>query len=153
MRINFIKTPQKRDIIKKLNETFGISDLPYLLIESGKEKIRAFSGSLSKDEISKIAEIAHVEVVGWYILRQEGENDLRLSFDAPLILKSQISKNIVELTDEQFHAWIRGNDVEFSEEIVKGNVVLKYKDDFVGCSKSNGLKAFNYVPKDRRLRK
>ena len=68
-------------------------------------------------------------------------------------IKDQISKNIVEINDEQFHSWIRGNDIEFIDEIVRGNVILKYKDDLVGCGKSNGLKVFNYVPKDRRLRK
>ena len=153
MNINFIKSTQKKEIVEKLNSIYGISDLPYLLIESGKEKIRAFSGHLSKEEITKITEIARVEIVGWYILRQEGENDLRLSFDAPLILKSQISKGIVEITDEQFHLWIRGNDIEFTSEITKGNVILKYQDNLVGSGKSNGLKVFNYVPKDRRLRK
>ena len=153
MNISFIKSPQKKEIVEKLNSIYGIKELPYLLIESGKEKIRAFSGSLSKEEITKITEIARVEIVGWYFMRQEGENDLRLSFDVPLILKSQISKSIVEINEEQFHSWIRGNDIDFKSEISKGNVILSYNGDLVGCGKSNGLKVFNYVPKDRRLRK
>jgi len=153
MNLSFIKSNRKREIVEKLKEIYGISNLPYLLIESGKEKIRAFSGSLSKEEIIEIGKIANIEIIGLYLLRQEGENDLRLSFDAPLILKEQISKNIIEITDEQFQLWIKGNDIEFDKEITKGNVVLKYQSHFVGCGKSNGLKVFNYVPKDRRLKK
>jgi NOL1/NOP2/fmu family ribosome biogenesis protein len=153
MNIHFIKTPQKREIVEKLKEIYGIEELPYLLIESGKEKIRAFSGSLSKEEISEIMEIANVEVIGLYLLRNEAENDFRLSFDAPLILKSQITRNIVDINEEQFNLWIRGENIDFLEQIPTGNVVLRYQNHLVGCGKSNGLKVFNYVPKDRRLRK
>lgn len=151
MRINFIKSSQKKQVVEKLNEIYGITNIPYLLVESGKEKVRAFSGHLSKEEIIKLSEIAKVEVVGLYLLKQEGENDIRLSFDAPIILKDQISKNIIELNETLFHLWIRGNDLDLPA--IKGNVVLKYDGDFVGCGKSNGIKIFNYVPKDRRLRK
>lgn len=151
MNIHFIKSNQKRDIIEKLKTQFGISELPYLLIESGKEKVRAFSGHLSKEEISKITQIANVEIVGFYLLRQESQDDIRLSFDAPIILKDQITNNIIEINKEQFDSWIRGENIEISTP--RGNVIIKYQDDFLGCGKSNGLKVFNYVPKDRRLRK
>lgn len=151
MNISFIKSSQKKEIVEKLKEIYGISELPYLLIESGKEKIRAFSGSLSKEEITEISKMAKIEVIGGYLMRQEGPDDLRLSFDAPLILKDQITKAIVEINEDQFNTWIRGNDLDLSAE--KGNVILRYNGDFVGCGKSNGLKVFNYVPKDRRLRK
>ena len=57
----FIKSSEKNRIIEELNEQFGITNIPYLLIESGKEKIRAFSGSLSKEEIIKAGELAKVD--------------------------------------------------------------------------------------------
>jgi len=125
MNTHFIKTPEKRHIVEKLNDNYGISDLPYLLIESGKEKIRAFSGSLSKDEIIELGKICKIEIVGCYLMKNEN-NELRLSFDAPLILKEQISKNVVDINDEQFKLWIRGHDIEFKEEVTKGNVVIRY---------------------------
>lgn len=149
MNIHFIKSNEKRDITKKLNEQFGITDLPYLLIESGKEKIRAFSGTLSKDEISEIGLIANIELIGAYVLKKE--NDFRLSFDASLILKGQLSKNILEISDIQLHEWIRGRDIELS--LPQGTYIVKNKDDFFGCGRSNGKTLFNYVPKDRRLKK
>ncbi len=150
MNIRFIKTSEKRKIIEKLNEQFGISELPYLLIQSGKEKIRAFSGHLSKEEILKIAEIANIEVLGFYLLKEEN-SELRLSLDATNLLKEQITKNIVALTDQQFQQWLRGYDLEI--EAQKGVVVLRYEQDFLGCGKSSGSIIYNYVPKDRRLKK
>lgn len=151
MKFRFIKSSEKRNILALLNEQFGIEDLPYLLIETGKGKLRGYSGSLSKDEISKLAELANIEIIGTYLIRKEEEKDLRLSFDATQILNKQITKNIIELDETQMKKWMRGHDLEIPAQ--KGVYVLKFKDDFIGCGKSNGSVIFNYVPKDRRLRK
>jgi len=150
LNIHFIKTPQKRKIIEKLNEQFGIENLPFLLVQSGKEKIRAFSGSLSKDEISKISLFANIELIGLYLLKEEN-GEFRLSMDAALLLSKQIIKNIVEIDEIQFKRWIRGNDLEI--KMPKGVYLIKCNEDFLGCGKSNGERIFNYVPKDRRIKK
>ena len=78
------------------------------------------------------------------------DRDPRISFDALPILKSQITKNIIEINKEQFDLWIRGNDIIMA--VQRGPIVLKYNKDFVGIGKSNGEKIFNYVPKERKLR-
>lgn len=149
MNIHFIKTPEKRRITEILKEQFGITHLPYLLIESGKEKIRAFSGHLSKEEIMKITSLANIELIGAYLIKKE--HDLRLSLDATNILHNQITKNIIEINNEEFHEWIRGRDLE--KQIANGSYIIKFKDDFLGCARSNGSKLFNFIPKDRRLKK
>lgn len=151
MNTHFIKSNEKRDIISQLNEQFGIERLPYLLIESGKERIRAFSGNLSKEEIMQIGSLVKVEIVGLYLIKKE--HDLRLSLDATNVLRNQINKNILEINDEQFEKWIRGYDLQLSPAPIQGTYVIKYKDDFIGCGKSNGKIIFNYVPKDRRIKK
>lgn len=149
MNMYFIKSNEKREIVEKLDEQFGISELPYLLIQAGKEKTRAFSGHLSKEEIMKLGEIARIELIGSYLFKEEGL--LRLSFDAPLMLKDQISKNIVNLPLDKVKDWLRGFDLEL--EAPQGVVVVKCGDDFIGCGKSNGKTIYNYIPKDRRLKK
>ena len=146
----FIKSPEKRKIISELQEKFGISEIPYLLIESGKEKIRAFSGSLSKDEILEIAKLTRIEGIGLYILKNE-HDELRLSFDATQILAKQITKNIIDIDKEQLELWIRGHDLVLKAP--KGTFAIRYNNDFLGCGKSNGEKIFNYVPKERRIKK
>ena len=151
MNVRFIKTPEKRKIIAELQEQYGISELPYLLLETGKEKIRGFSGHLSKDELIKIGSIANVEIIGIYLVKKE--QDWRISLDAAHLLQAQITKGIIEIDDEQLFLWIRGHDIEFKNEIPKGTFVVKHNGDFIGCAKSNGAKLFNYVPKERRIRK
>lgn len=148
MNIRFIKSSEKRQIIEKLKEQFGIENLPYLLIETGKEKIRAFSGSLSKEEIIKIAQIANVELIGIYFIKKE--IDLRLSIDATHLLANQITKNIIKLTKEQAQQWLKGYDLDMPAP--RGTLVLKYNEDTLGCGKSNGERIFNHVPKNRRIK-
>ncbi len=150
MKPQFIKSNEKRHIVEKLKENYGIDNVPFLLIQAGREKVRAFSGHLSKEEIALLADTVNIEFMGLYLVKEEHEQ-LRVSFDATHILSSQIKKKILDLTDEQFKLWIRGHDLDIKFE--KGDIVLRYKGDFLGSGKSNGEKIFNYVPKDRRLRK
>jgi NOL1/NOP2/fmu family ribosome biogenesis protein len=149
MNIQFIKTPEKRRILEQLNKQFGIENLNFLLIKSAKEKIRGFSGQLSKEEICQLSEIANIEVIGAYMLRIE--HDLRLSFDATKLLSQEIKKNIIEIDEEQMKTWMQGFDLPIQKP--SGTYVIKYQNLFLGCGKSNGQVILNHVPKDRRLRK
>lgn len=149
MNINFIRSNEKRKIVDNINEQFGISEINELLLETGKEKIRAFSGHLSKEEILELSKLTNIEFIGLYILRQE--HDLRLSFDATQLYQENITKNIIEINEDQFKLWIRGNDLPI--KVQKGTVIINYDGDFIGCGKSNGEVIFNHVPKERRLRK
>lgn len=151
MRLNFIKSSEKKEIVSVLKHFYGIDELPYLLIRTGKGKIRGYSGNLSKEEISLLGELVRLETVGAYLINERGEG-FRISFDAlsNSVLKKQICKNIVEINDEQFNLWIRGYDLEI--KFVESFVVLKYKDDFVGIGKSNGKRIINYLPKERILK-
>lgn len=149
MNVRFLKSNEKKEIVQKLNDQFGIEDLPYLLFETGKEKIRAFSGSLSKDEIMELSQSTNIEIIGIYLARQE--HDLRLSFDATQLLAEKIKKNIINIDEEQMKLWIRGHDLQFA--VPSGTVAINYNGDFLGCGKSNSEKIINHVPKERRIRK
>jgi NOL1/NOP2/fmu family ribosome biogenesis protein len=146
--VRFVRSSEKRRIEEELDNQFGITKIPYLLLETGKEKMRGFSGHVSKEEIAKLARIVNIDLIGIYVLKEE--NGFRLSFDATQLLKDQITKNIVEINDEEYQKWIRGHDLE--KEATIGVVVIKYNEDFLGCGKSNGKIIYNYVPKDRRLK-
>ncbi len=149
MNMKFIKSTEKRKLLSELNAQFGIDELPFLLIETGKQKIRGFSGTMNKDEIYELSRIANVEVVGTYLVKRE--HRLRLSLDATQILSKQVSKNIIEIDDRQLEEWMKGNNLD----IVKDNstYVLKHGEDFVGCGISDGKKIINFVPKERRIRR
>lgn len=177
MRLQFLKSKEKRNLLKELEEKYGITELPYLLLETGKQKIRGFSGHLSKEEIVQLTRLTNVEIIGAYLVSQKDE-DARVSFDAIQLFKKQITKSIIEINYHQLQLWLRGYDLEIGahadersesandktpaekigvqlapkNNLIRGVVVLKYQDDLVGIGKSNTEKIFNYVPKERKLK-
>ncbi len=150
MRHRFIKSNERRKIAAELREIYGVPDLPYLLLEAGKQRIKAFSGHLSKEEILKLSSLTQVDTLGMYILSLR-DNEPRLNFDAVSLLRDFVTKNIIPINEKQFQLWIRGYDLEFPNEY-KTFVALKYKNDLVGVGKSNGQKIFNYIPRERKVK-
>ncbi len=149
---------EKNDIISKLFEQFGISRIDGSFITLGNDKVRLFTGSMSGDELKILGSIVHLEISGLYLLTLE-KDGIRLSHDASIILKDQISKGIVEINKVQEFQWLKGQDVLLNkdQEIVysgiKGFVVLRCDNEFVGCGKL-GLdgRIRNFVPKERRVK-
>ena len=51
MNAKFLSSGEKKKLLSELNERFGIEKLNYIFVETGKQKIRAFSGTLSKEKL------------------------------------------------------------------------------------------------------
>lgn len=148
-----------------INETgiFGIENIDELLIKSGKERVRAYSGHLSKEELSQITRTLPVESIGLYVGKEifnkkNNKSETRLSLDGITYWSDQVSKRIVMINPEQEEKWFKGEDVEVEESQTekikeKGFVILKSmeSDDFIGTGKlSNENIIFNFLPKERR---
>ena len=151
--IEFLDKTKKNKILAKLDEFCGVSKLNHLFIKSGKDKIRIFSGSLSKDELNVISQKIHVELIGSRIANIDSE-ETRIAFDAINIpeIKNQINENIIEITDEQAEKWMTGEDLQIETTSNKKYVVVKNRDDLLGVGKIQGTFIKNYVPKERRAR-
>ena len=150
MRIEFLSRGEKKTVERELKEIFGIPKLNFLLIRSGKEKIRAYSGVLSKEEIKKLSQVVNIEGIGLYAAKQEN-NETRLTLDALHLLKNEIRTSIIELDDEQIARWMKGENIEIASD-KKGVFILKNKGDFIGSGKASQGKLYNFIPKERRMR-
>lgn len=154
MNLDILTAGEKKKILASLNENFGISELHYLFIKTGKEKIRAFSGSLSMQEIKELGLNARIELIGLYAFKEEKQG-YRIAFDSLPLFKNSIKKNIVEVNDEMAEKWLSGKDIE-SEKFKEINeiVLLKNKNDLIGCGlvKKEQGRIVNLVPKERRIR-
>ncbi len=153
MGIEFLKSKEKRDIIEKVNEIFGISKINYILIGTGREKIRGFSGSMSREQIERLSEKVRVEIIGGYLFKEEKNDEIRLSLDATHIFSQEIKKSVFEISEKELQAWIRGEDLEIKSDKIPGLYAVRCGKDFLGCGRWNGGKLFNYLPKERRIRK
>jgi len=144
-----LPSSQKKKIIKKLNEQFGISKIPHLFLQFGKEKIRLYSGDFDKEELLELDKNIRIESIGLYFAKIQNDG-IRLSLDGTILLKSQITKNILELSDKQSEEWFKGNDLDL--KLDKNFKILKNKGDFIGTGKSTGEKITNSMPKERRIK-
>ena len=147
--MKLLTSKDKKEIVEQLNKQYGIKEIPYILIRFGEEKIRIFSGNLTKEEIFVFEKEFRIENAGLYIAKEESDG-IRLTFDALSIFKNKITKNILELDDKNTEEWLKGNDLLIKAE--KGFKVLRNNNEFIGCGKSTGEKITNFVPKERRIR-
>ncbi len=151
-KIEFIN---KSKIIEKLKD-YGIEKLPYLLIKSGKEKIRIFSGHLSKEEITKLRRNVYIETLGLYFAKFDNDQ-LRLNLDSLHLLKNKIKNKIINLNKTQTKQYFEGKDVEATKEQLKiakekSYYILKHNEDILGMSKIINNRIRNYLPKERRIK-
>lgn len=144
-----LKSASKKKALNQLNTQFGIQELPYLLLQFGKEKLRLYSGSLSKQELINLDKQLRVETIGLYFAKQQPDG-LRLSLDGTQLLKPQIKKNILSINNQQADQWFRGNDLQIQTE--PNLKILENNQDLIGCGKSTGEKITNSVPKERRVK-
>jgi len=146
-----ILTPkEKADLLKKLREQFGIQNIDGIFTKRGEERLFLFQGNFTQKQIQEIDQTLPIERVGVYFAKLQN-NELRLSIEGAHLLKDQITKNIFELNDEQAELWMKGNELN-TETGLRGFVVVKYKDNFLGCGKASENKLTNFVPKNRRLK-
>lgn len=148
--IKILSKKEKQEIERKLNEQFGIKEIPGMLVKSGQDRLFFFSGKITENEINKMSKEVSIERTGVYFARII--NDFpKLSIEGSQILKEQIKKNIFELDKNQLNDWMKGRDLNISTG-KRGFFIMKYKDDFLGCGKISENKISNFIPKSRRLK-
>ena len=152
MTIKVLNKSEKIEIGKKLEKQFGISLVPGKIIMSGKERLFLYSGNLNIEQIKNLEEITFIERVGIYFAKiDESTNDIRLSIEGTQILREQITKNIYEISESEAEEWMKGHELNIQTGM-KGFIVIKYKNDFLGVGKASENKISNFIPKNRRLR-
>ena len=150
MELKILNSKEKHRIIEKLKERFGIKSIPYIIVQSGKERLRIASINLSTDEIRKLSQTANIELIGLYFATLVND-EIRLSIDATHLLKSQINKNILEISEKEKEEWLKGGDLQ-KKNNERGFVIIRYKEDLLGTGKLSEEKIGNFLPKERRVK-
>ncbi|MBU0959432.1 MAG: hypothetical protein KKB31_05800 [Nanoarchaeota archaeon] len=150
MNFKILNTNQKQEILDKLKAQYGITTLPGMLIQRGTERIFLFQGSLTEKQIKVLEYTVPIERIGIYFAKDQ-HNQIRLSIDGVHLLQDQIQKGIIELNEEQMKEWMSGNELVIGQP-VKGFVIMKYGNDFIGTGKASENKITNFIPKSRRLK-
>ncbi len=148
--IKILSLHEKRKIEQQLEEQFGIKEIPGEIIAWGSERLLLFTGEAEKYELEKIIESAALEKIGVYFAKVIN-GELKLTIEGSQILNEQIKKNIFEIDDEQAEEWMMGRELNISTGM-KGFVVVKNKENYLGCGKASEHKITNFIPKERRLK-
>ena len=151
--IKILNQNETKEFSDKLKEQFGITEIPGIFLMKGKERIFLFNGEISEKEIKKLDSIADIERAGIYIGKIfQPTQEIRLSIEGTQIFKNQISKNIFELQfPEQYEIWMNGQELQIKTGL-RGMIVIKYQEEFLGCGKASEEKIGNFIPKNRRLK-
>lgn len=163
MKIQIMDRAKKKKFIAGL-EDLGMKKITQMLVKSGKERVRAFSGDMNKDELYDFWRLLPIEGVGLYVgkdmVNRNGVREIRLSLDGMHVWKDQLTEKNLILTPEQEEEWFKGVNIELNEEQkskfdgVKGFVAVKSSDskDFVGNGKlgNDSTTLFGFLPKERR---
>lgn len=150
MTLKFLSEIEKKEIEKKLQEQFGIKEIPGTLIKRGEERIFLFQGSFTKQQIKELEKEIPVERVGVYFAKEQN-NKIRLSIEGVYILKDQVTKNIFELDNIQAEKWMLGQELPIKTK-TREFLIMKNKEYFLGCGKASEEKIGNFIPKNRRLK-
>ena len=148
--LKILSKKEKEELATQLEKQFGIKNAEGIFLMRGQERIFLFQGSLTEKQIKELENVVPVERVGVYF----GKNingQIRLSIEGTQMLKNQITKNIFELDDKQLELWMKGQEI-LIETGKNDFLVMKYKDNFLGCGKASEKKITNFIPKNRRLR-
>ena len=157
MKIQVLDNAKKKKFLREL-EVFGLRKISEMLVRTGGERIRAFSGDLSREDVMEIWRLFPIEGVGLYVgkdmINRNGVHEVRLSVDGMHLWKSQLSGRIVDLSTEQEAEWFLGRDVEVESDLEEGFVLVKGGDDFIGMGKlgAEGKILYSFLPKERRRR-
>ncbi|MCF7872254.1 hypothetical protein K9L97_04435 [Candidatus Woesearchaeota archaeon] len=135
-----------KDIRKFLFDQFGFDELLDLVfLRSNKDKVYVINREV---EFVNIRDF-WIDSAGLYFGKIQPDG-FRLSVEGTQLIGNFCKKNVVEVSLEQKHAWLKGFEfeVDIKDDIF---VLLKSGDDFLGCAKVKNEKVLNSLPKSRRL--
>jgi NOL1/NOP2/fmu family ribosome biogenesis protein len=162
MNFQILDKTKKKKFMEKIAK-FGVKKVPYLFLRTGKERVRAYSGDFSNNELVRLMRWLNVQSIGLY-LGKEFDDNARLSIDGVHMLNSvgEINESIFEMNKEQEALWFRGKDVDLTEKQkedckdLSDFVVVRSEesDDLLGIGRLSVDKKFlfNFVPKERRIK-
>jgi len=152
MKLEILKRNKRIEIERLLEKNFGIKiPFKYQLLQSGKDKLRIFTGNLGPQELSILNKLLTIETIGLYFAFFKDQK-LRLNFDAASLLGKETKKFVI-LTDPEARKWLMGEDLKKDIKNIEPGayIIIKHNQDILGCGKitSNGL--LNFVPKEKRV--
>ncbi len=136
-----------KNILKQIKEQFncGIKG-EHLFLISKNDKVYVTNPKLQEINTENLK----VNNTGSYFGKIE-RSGFRLSIEGSELLDNP-KKNVLELNDEEFQAYMAGENLMLDKKQENAYKILKYKKHFVGSGRVSNNVLLNYIPKSRRAK-
>ncbi len=145
MELKVLNAKELKQITRLLGQQFGFKEkLEHVVMLSGKDRLYIANREVFSLDFKKL----NVSSVGMYFGEMKND-ELRLSIEGIQLVGPKATKGVVEI--DSYAGWMKGEDVPYAGN-EKGFVIIRYKDDFLGCGKVKEGKILNFVGKVRRVK-
>ncbi len=145
-QLKILNSKEKKRIEKLINEQFNCDfSFNYEVFMNTKNKLFILNKDVSKVNLDEL----RVNSLGLYFGVVYDKKEVRLSIEGSQIIGPIAKKNVLELKYTETKRWMSGEDFEVKSNL-NGFVIIKNKEDYLGCGKISNKKLFNYVQKERR---
>jgi len=145
-KLKILNKKEMKRILNLIKKQFSYeTDLDYVFLMNEKNKIYVANKQIFDLDLNKL----NINSVGMYFAFLK-DNEIRLSIEGSQIIGKKAKKNVLELNDKEAKDWLKGIDLD-KKTNNQGFVLIKHKNDFLGCGKQTKDKILNYVPKIRRV--
>lgn len=147
--MRLLTSAERRYLIKRLEDQHGVEDAfdDLVLIRTGQGRIRA----TTKETYEVACRLRRVQQVGLYVAKMV-KGDVILSIEGSQLLGAAITKNIIELSEEEAEEWMKAAPIERSEKIESRYVIARCGGFYLGSGRvSRDGKIYPQVAKWRRI--
>ena len=143
-----LNSKEIKKILSLLEKQFGFnSKLDYVFLRNNENKIFLINRDIERIDLDRL----RINNIGLYFGKIEHDM-IRLSIEGSQLIADRCNKNIIILDNEQMKEYFKGENIKIDSEL-KGFVILKNKEDIIGCGKINNNLLLNFMPKERRIKK
>lgn len=146
MRI--LNTREKKEINQQIDDQWGCEiDKEMVWLLSNKNKLYVAEKDIAMVDMDKL----RVDNLGLYVATVD-DKGVRLSIEGSQLIGPAAKKNVLEIDSwDDVRLWFKGKDLDIDPKETKGFVILKHKDDFLGCGRVTERGILNFVTKARRI--
>lgn len=144
--LKIYNSKDKKNLLQALQQQFGIKKLPKLVyLENNKQKIYVVNRDIEYFPLKNY----RIDRLGLYIGKWFSDG-FRPSLDGSMLLGPLASKNVIDLTLEEKHEWLKGFTLRFN--LPDGFYFLRWQKDYLSSGKLKNKKIQNSISKERRLK-
>jgi NOL1/NOP2/fmu family ribosome biogenesis protein len=147
--ITIIKKSERKKILNILKKRFGFEDLKkFYILKSGKNRIRLMSKDFERVNLKGM----RIKFMGLEFGLLTRNEKIRLTIEGSQIIEREATKNILKIGEEAAEKWMIGKTPFVKgNKVKKGYVIIKHKNDILGCGRYSKGKIWSFVPKWRRV--